>query len=471
MVMAASVNIPATKEYQGTHIVDEPENMAWEVADFLFGVKSMQKIASGNGSWGDALNVGITAATFFIPPAKLLTFGGKALGKVIVDAEKVAANEAVSEIAKKVALRTADEAKSIRDTGLPLAENPIRPMSEARFKKITGPEPKTKFVPEGKPLDKKANEGYTRTADEEYDYFNPKSDVKQEAEDFINAQGPTKKLLTKEELNLKDVNKSQMYDKRELTDEELYQGVETLLKWNKSRNSKDVQEVARSYSAIKKALAFEKKNPGTLNPKDKAYLDIIFPELEKEFRTKVAKTKNGERILAKVDEELPSIPVQDIPDEMVGGLVDPITGVVKQTTPELPADIPAIPRGPMTTSVGAKIPEDLKTIPKIDRAAYLQAEIRKLENFNKANTINSRKASPAKFDDLKTKTAKNKDLIDKYNKQLKDLSKELSQDERATAFKVAAEITKRAIAESKNKSIGGKPNIKRAIPSKITEGN
>jgi ribA/ribD-fused uncharacterized protein len=151
--MAASVNIPATKEYQGTHIVDEPESMAWEVADFLFGVKSMQKIASGNGSWGDALNVGITAATFFIPPAKLLTFGGKALGKVIVDAEKVVANEAVSEIAKKVALRTADEAKSIRDTGLPLAQNPTRPISEARFKKITEPEPETGFVPEKPPLD------------------------------------------------------------------------------------------------------------------------------------------------------------------------------------------------------------------------------------------------------------------------------------------------------------------------------
>ena len=461
---------PPTDEYRGTHIVDESKNVAWEVADFLFGVKSIEKIATGQGSWGDLLNVGVTAATFFIPPAKLLGLGGKALGKVIVDAEKVAANEAVSEVAKKVALRTAEEAKSIRDTGLSLAENPTRPMSEARFKKITEPEPKTGFVPEGKPLDKKANEGYTRTSDEEYDYFNPKSDVKQEAEDFINAQGPTKKLLTKEELNLKDVNKSQIYDKRELTDEELYQGVEALIKWNKTRNAKDVKEVARSYSSIKEALAFEKKNPGTLNPKDKAYLDIIFPELEKEFRTKVAKTKNGERILATVDEELPPNPVQDIPDEMVGGLVDPITGTVKQTTSELPADIPAVPRGPMTTSIGAKIPEDLKTTPKIDRAAYLQAEIRKLENFNKANTTNAKKASPAELDNLKAKSAKNKDLIDKYNKQLKDLSKELSEGERATAFKVAAEITKRGIAESKNKSIGGKPNIRRAIPSKITEG-
>ncbi len=144
---------PPTDEYRGTHIVEESKGVAWEVADFLFGVKSIEKIASGKGTWGDALNVGITAATFFIPPAKLLTFSSKALGKVIVDAEKVAANEAVSEVAKKVALRTAEEAKSIRDTGLSLAENPTRPMSEARFKKITEPEPETGFVPEKPPLD------------------------------------------------------------------------------------------------------------------------------------------------------------------------------------------------------------------------------------------------------------------------------------------------------------------------------
>ena len=144
---------PQTDEYRGTHIVEESKGVAWEVADFLFGVKSIEKIASGQGSWGDLLNVGVTAATFFIPPAKLLGLGGKALGKVIVDAEKVAANEAVSEIAKKVALRTAEEAKSIRDTGLSLADNPTKPMSEARFKKITEPEPETGFVPEKPPLD------------------------------------------------------------------------------------------------------------------------------------------------------------------------------------------------------------------------------------------------------------------------------------------------------------------------------
>jgi hypothetical protein len=145
---------PPVDEYRGTNIVKKDnDSLAWEVADFLFGVESIQKIASGKGSWGDALNIGVTAATFFIPPAKLLGLGSKALSKVIVDAEKAAANEVTSIVAKKVALRTAEEAKAIRDTGLPLAQSPTRPMSEARFKKITEPEPETGFVPEKPPLD------------------------------------------------------------------------------------------------------------------------------------------------------------------------------------------------------------------------------------------------------------------------------------------------------------------------------
>jgi hypothetical protein len=153
MVMA-NVITPPIDQYRGTNIVDGKDNsMLWEVADFLFGVESIQKIASGKGSWGDALNVGVSAATFFIPPAKLLTLGSKALSKVIINAEKAAANEVTSTVAKKVALRTAEEAKAIRDTGLPLAQTPTRPMSEARFKKITEPEPETGFVPEKPPLD------------------------------------------------------------------------------------------------------------------------------------------------------------------------------------------------------------------------------------------------------------------------------------------------------------------------------
>jgi hypothetical protein len=218
-----------------------------EVADMLFATKSLDKISKGQGSWGDLATFGVTAATFFIAPAKLLTLGSKALSKVIINAEKAAANEVTSVVAKKVALRTAEEARSIRDTGLPLAQNPTRPMSEARFKKIMEPEPETKFVPEGKPLDKKTNEGYTRTSDEEYDPFKRDVNIEEEAADAVNAsrssykeapapgtpKGSAEELRTKYVANpkktfeqrsradLDEAAKSEMYDKTKFTQDEI----------------------------------------------------------------------------------------------------------------------------------------------------------------------------------------------------------------------------------------------------------
>lgn len=463
----ANVIAPPLDQYRGTNIVpDDDKSMLWEVANLLFGVESIQKIASGKGSWGDALTVGVTAATFFIPPAKLLTLGSKALSKVIINAEKAAANEVTSTVAKKVALRTAEEAKAIRDTGLPLAQTPTRPMSEARFKKITEPEPETKFVPEKPPLDKATDSRYSRASDEEYDYFNPSPNLKQEADDLIASKGPQKKRLTKEELNEKDIARSQFYDKKELTDQELAEKVNVLVKWNTRRTKEDVDEVARSYSEIKKLLEFEKKNPGTLNPKDKAYLDIMFPQIEKEFRTKVASTRNGKRILDKVDEELPeNLPPQaGILEE-----VDPDTGRVIRTIEEVEdtTDLPAIPRGPMTETTGVKIPEDLRVSPNVDRSAFIQAEIRKLENFNKSNTNKLKTATGTKRSEIVAQSKENQRLIESYNSQLKELSKKLSEAERAKSFEVSKELTKRGLAKSnETKSVAGEPNIKPAVPGK-----
>jgi hypothetical protein len=204
MVMAGSVNTPSG-DYLGTNIVEpQKDSMAYEALDLLFGVRAIENIASGKGTWGDALSLGVTAATFFIPPAKLLKFGPKALSKVIDDAERAAANEVTSEIAKKVALRTADEARSIRDTGLPLAQNPTRPMSEARFKKITEPEPETGFIPEKPPLDKFGDDlveevsPYTakETAVRRYA---AKKEKEEQLESTVEVKPAPKKPLTKEE--------------------------------------------------------------------------------------------------------------------------------------------------------------------------------------------------------------------------------------------------------------------------------
>ena len=106
---------PPVDQYRGTNIVpDEDKSFLWEVADLLFGVESIQKIASGKGSWGDALNVGVTAATFFIPPAKLASLSSKVLAKVAINSEKVIVNETASFAAKNAAQRTLNGIQDVK---------------------------------------------------------------------------------------------------------------------------------------------------------------------------------------------------------------------------------------------------------------------------------------------------------------------------------------------------------------------
>ena len=113
----ANVIAPPVDQYRGTNIVpDDDKSMLWEVADFLFGVESIKKIASGKGTWGDALTVGVTAATFFIPPAKLAILSSKVLAKVAVNSEKVIANETASIAAKNAAQRTLNGIQDVRAT-------------------------------------------------------------------------------------------------------------------------------------------------------------------------------------------------------------------------------------------------------------------------------------------------------------------------------------------------------------------
>jgi hypothetical protein len=426
-----------------------------EIADFLFATKSLEKIASGKGSWGDLATFGVSAASFFIAPAKIMQLSGKALTTVIKASSKVVASDTASVAAKRAAAKTLDDALMVKRQGyIPTGAEPVERVGKS-----------VPFVPEGKPLDKSTNVGYSRV-DEEYDYFNPTPDFKQEADDLIASRGGQKKRLTKEELNEKDINKAQFYDKKELTDQELAEKVDLLVKWNARRTKQDVNEISRSYSEVKKLLEFEKKNPGTLDPKDKAYLDIMFPKIEKEFRTKVAKTKNGERILAKVDEEIPEkLPAEagilEEVDEETGRVIRKIEEVEDTT------NIPPVPRGPMTTSTGAsKIPEDLRVSPKVDRAAFIQSEINRLENFNKANSRKLRTAAGKERDEILKQSKDNEELIKKYNEQLRKASKELTDEERAKSVEVANEINKRGIAESKEKNILGEPKIKKAVPGK-----
>jgi hypothetical protein len=86
-----------------------------DVADFLFATKSIGRLFSGEGGWGDAAAVGITAASFFIPPVKLLKFAAKPLESIIVHAAEITASDTASAAAKSAALKTAKNAKYLLD--------------------------------------------------------------------------------------------------------------------------------------------------------------------------------------------------------------------------------------------------------------------------------------------------------------------------------------------------------------------
>lgn len=82
----------------------------YEIPDFLFATDTITKIAKGKGTWGDAALVGVTAASFFIPPAKLMLLGTAALSAVIKASSKVIASDAASVAAKRAAGKTLDDA-------------------------------------------------------------------------------------------------------------------------------------------------------------------------------------------------------------------------------------------------------------------------------------------------------------------------------------------------------------------------
>ena len=109
-----------------------------EVADFLFATDSIVKIAKGQGTWGDAALVGITAASFFIPPAKLLQLSSKSLTAVIKASTKVVQSDVTSVAAKRAASKTLDDALTMKRQGyIPTGEEPVSLVGRAGM-----PEPK-----------------------------------------------------------------------------------------------------------------------------------------------------------------------------------------------------------------------------------------------------------------------------------------------------------------------------------------
>jgi hypothetical protein len=103
---------------------DTGTNYIAEIGDFLFATDTIAKIAKGQGTWSDAALVGVTAASFFIPPAKLLQLSTKALNAARVAATKTAANEAASVAARNAAQRTVNNIDDMRGQKKYISDKP-----------------------------------------------------------------------------------------------------------------------------------------------------------------------------------------------------------------------------------------------------------------------------------------------------------------------------------------------------------
>lgn len=246
-----------------------------EVGDFLFATDTIAKIARGEGTWGDAALVGVTAASFFIAPAKIMQLSGKALNAVIKTTSKTLADDAIknkmSVAARRAASKTLDDALTMKRQGY-IPERPTQRFggdfdqpverlgragaglgeptpayevgqsilkrgpkeSDAAYAK------RVKDYEEGLPTPAaKAEKGmvekkYSRTSDEDYNYYDRDIDAAQAAEDAIAMRGgkraaepvePVTKPVTKEELlaesKLKEIQGSQYYDKTKFSKSEI----------------------------------------------------------------------------------------------------------------------------------------------------------------------------------------------------------------------------------------------------------
>jgi len=236
-----------------------------EVGDFLFATDTIAKIAKGEGTWGDAALVGVTAASFFIAPAKIMQLSGKALSAVIKTTSKTLADDAtkntMSVAAKRAAAKTLDDALTMKRQGyIPTGKEPVERVGRAGLGEPTpayqvgqsilkrGPKesdaayakrvqdyesgiPTEAAIAERGQVAKK----YTRTPDEEYDVFKRDLTPEQEAEDIIASSrtayrergtekyvsNPKKTFEQKSRADLEEAAKSEKYDKVKFTQDEI----------------------------------------------------------------------------------------------------------------------------------------------------------------------------------------------------------------------------------------------------------
>jgi hypothetical protein len=282
-----------------------------EIADFMFATKSLDKISKGQGSWGDLVNVGVTAATFVVLPAKIAVLSGKALNAVIKASEKVVTSDVASVAAKRAASRTLDDALTMKRQGY-IPEKPKQtfggefdqPVERVGRAGMGEPTPayevgqtilkrgakesdaayakRVRDYKEGLPTEAAKVEKslpdkkYTRTSDEDYNYYDRDIDAAQAAEDAIaggrtsykaapepgTPKGSAEELRTRYVSNpkrteeqisraeLDDARKAGMYDKTKYTQDEIDDLVSQLTKEEKNllkgKSKAEIEDYVRS---------------------------------------------------------------------------------------------------------------------------------------------------------------------------------------------------------------------------------
>jgi hypothetical protein len=236
-----------------------------EIGDFLFATDTIAKIAKGKGTWGDAALVGVTAASFFIPPAKLAMLSSKALTTVIKASSKVAASETASIAAKRAAAKTLDDALTMKRQGyIPTGKEPVErvgrtglgePTPAYQVTERTVPTPAAKA--ERGMVEKK----YSRTSDEDYNYYDRDIDPDQAAIDAVSSSrtayrdkttekyvsNPKKTFEQKSRADMEQASKSEMYDKTKFTQDEIDDRIARLTDQEKYLLKRKPGESAKSH--------------------------------------------------------------------------------------------------------------------------------------------------------------------------------------------------------------------------------
>jgi hypothetical protein len=553
-------------------------NYIAEVGDFLFATDTVAKIAKGQGTWGDAALVGVTAASFFVAPAKLMQLSGKALNAVIRATSKTLEEQAISKgvmstAAKNAASKTLDNALTLKRQGT-IPERPAQSFSGEFDVPVPRVGKSVPFEPEGKLTDKynpeMAGKKYTRPMDEDVDPFDRDKDLLQEADDVIAKRGGKKKRLTKKELAEKDIESSQYYDKRKFTQDEIDERIERLSyeeqKMLKGKSKEELEDYVRGgdyeyvdvykprtskltedemvdsavsrldsptetilrkvrsgeytdaeldtmfrslpevtaslvkdedkvlsiFTNIRTILAMEKKDPGLLGKNQKEILEDQLSKLKPEYSKIQARRKKGAKFSEQVEEEMPADIEKVKPEAKIrleGPSEAPIDGVYDNSEKLLidevkdVSDLPSqlkpgtgtdyYKKVPNPEVVAIKVPEkarmdrDLReglSVPA-QKFAELQAEVRKLEAFNKANRRKTKNASDETRQDLNQKYRENLDLIEKYQKQILILKKATPEEEVQKAIEVSETITRRAL-ERRQYPLGFPKRTERLEPGK-----